>query len=137
MIVPIRLSVLCWLAVSASQSAWATGATAAAAPDLGTLFYTPAERQAITRAHQPQQGEVGVVTTTIHLSGVVARAAGKGTAWLNGQSVAEGKPSNTRIRGTDVLIDGKRLRVGESVDTSTGARSDVVPHGAVTIRSRN
>jgi hypothetical protein len=102
--------------------------------DLETLFYTPAERQAMTLRRSGQEGDAGVIAT--RLTGVVHRAGGKGTVWVNGKAYPEGSPGTGAIKGVDAVVDGRRLRVGEGIDTATGARVDVVTPGAVTPRRK-
>jgi hypothetical protein len=111
-----------------SVPAWATDEL----PALDTLLYTPAQRQAIVRARQGLS-EVQVQSTVQRLSGVVRRADSRGTVWLNGQALPEGAQSTPRIVGVDAVVRGKRLRVGESVDELSGAKTDVVAPGAVTV----
>ena len=105
-------------------------------PELGTLFYTAQERQAIIRARQSaksgQQGADAPIVTTTQLSGIVRRADRRGTVWINGQPHAEGSAAAGVLRSRDTtVLGGHRLRVGESVDTLSGARGDVVMPGAV------
>ena len=76
---------------------------------LGTLLYTPAQRLAMVQARQGPRGTAQSPGTqsrpsSTQLNGVVARARGRGTAWVN---------------------------VGESFDNGTGAKTDVVAPGAV------
>lgn len=99
--------------------------------ELQTLFYTPAQRQEMSHA---RQGLAGIAeATSTRLNGVVHRAAGKGTVWLNHQPHREGSPPGGPIRGVDALVDGRQLRVGESVDKVSGERTDVLVPGAVRV----
>lgn len=110
---------------------------------LNTLLYTPEQRQAIERsrlgARDAAGGTVAAASkssssTTTRLDGVVARERGKGTAWINGEPVAQGASPSTVIVGTEAVVEGHRLRVGESFDNSTGAKSGVVAPGEVSQR---
>lgn len=117
-------------AVLALQS---TVAAMDAPPELGTLFYTVTQRLEISRARRPEaSSEKSDVT---YLQGVVRRSRGNGTVWLNGESLPEGQSRTPPIKGVDAVVDGKRLRVGQSVNKSSGARSDIVAPGAVTLGS--
>ncbi len=103
---------------------------------LGTLLYTPAQRLAIGQARQGPRGTANTNAlqsrpSSTQLNGVVARDRGKGTAFVNGEAVAQGASPTTLIRGTEAVIEGQRLRVGESFDNGTGAKTDVVAPGAV------
>ena len=119
-----------WGGACASGSAWALESTGA---ELDTLFYSPAQRADIVGARQPQSG-VSVFGTVQQLTGVVRRSGGKSTVWVNGKPMPEGAAKTPPVQGVDAVVDGKRLQVGESVDTLTGARGDVVTPGAVTVR---
>lgn len=99
--------------------------------ELQTLFYTPAQRQEMSRARLGLTGTQEAAST--RLDGVVLRAAGKGTVWLNQQAHREGQAPAGPLRGVDALVDGQRLRVGERVDKTSGERTDVLAPGAVQV----
>lgn len=105
---------------------------------LGTLFYSSAERAAIIALRQTQLGVVSNPGTSISVGGLVRRASGKGAAWINGQMVAEGHAVESAgvpvIEARQVIVDGHPVRVRETVDIESGARSDALPAGAVSIR---
>ena len=98
---------------------------------LQTLFYTPAQRQEMSRARLGLTGAQEATST--RLDGVVLRAAGKSTVWLNQQAHREGQAPAGPLRGVDALVDGQRLRVGERVDKTSGERTDVLAPGAVQV----
>ena len=105
---------------------------------LGTLFYSPAERTAITGDRQQAPG-APARSSRLKVSGVVTREHGNSTAWVNGQVVREGQPAPsaspvTMHRG-GVTLDGSPVRVGETLDLMTRERGDIVAPGAVTLRS--
>lgn len=103
------------------------------AEQLGTLFYSPAERAAITSGREEKGG--AVIPASLKLGGIVKRETGKGTVWLNNQPLNEGQSvplaSTPSITATGIHIDGKAVRVGETVNLVTGERSDILPPGAV------
>jgi hypothetical protein len=101
--------------------------------DLDTLFYTPAQRADIIGVRQGQASG-SLFGTVQQLTGIVRRSNGKSTVWINGKAQQEGNPKAPPIKGVDAVVEGQRLRVGESVDSLTGARADVVAPGAVTIK---
>lgn len=101
---------------------------------LDTLFYTPAQRQEIKRARQPNTE--AQPSTTVRLSGVVRRNDRRGTVWVNNKALPEGDANTPRILGVDAVVEGQRLRVGESLDTLSGTRVDLVAPGAVTVQSQ-
>jgi hypothetical protein len=129
----LRAGLLMLWAASVGTSAWALETTL---PELDTLFYSPAQRADIVGARQPQSG-TSVFGTVQKLSGVVRRSGGNSTVWVNGRAMPEGAAKTPAVQGVDAVVDGKRLRVGESVDALTGARADVVAPGWVTLRSPN
>ena len=105
---------------------------------LGTLFYSSGERAAIVALRQTQSGVVTKTSTSIFVGGLVRRASGKGSAWINGQVVAEGHAVASAgvpvIEARQVVVDGHPVRVRETVDIESGARSDALPAGAVSVR---
>lgn len=105
---------------------------------LGTLLYSPAERAAIVAARRGEQGEVMGSGTSVSVSGLVKRGRQKSTAWINGQTVAEGQPVPSAgvpaIEARSVTIDGRSVRVRETLDLESGARTDALPQGAVSVR---
>ena len=115
---------------------WA-GAAQAAEPLMGTLFYSPAQRRAITAARKRPGNESASVPliapkpSMTRLDGVVARERAHGTAWVNGEPLAQGAAKAPRILGLDAVVEGRRLRVGESVNSTTGTKTDIVAPGAV------
>jgi len=110
---------------------------------LGTLFFSPEERAAIVagrssgesssaaipphttsqpvpRAQEASSSGTTAASVRYTLSGVVKRGGGKSVIWLNGQPVEEatlgkGKPT-VSLSGEQVVIEGRRVRVGESVE---------------------
>jgi hypothetical protein len=118
-----------WLAVPAhAQTPPASG--------VQTLLYSPEQRAAITRQrHGAGTADTAkVADSVLRLDGVVRRANRKGTAWVNGQAMPEQAAQSPRLTGQGAVVNGQALRVGESVDTTSGTRQDVVQPGAVKVR---
>ena len=105
---------------------------------LGTLFYSPAERAAIVVARRGEQPGAISSGTAVSVTGLVKRGGQKSTAWINGQTVAEGQGIPAAgvpvISNNSVTIDGQSVRVRETLDLESGARTDALPQGAVSIR---
>jgi hypothetical protein len=101
--------------------------------NLGTLFYSPGERQDIRLGRLLQSDALRgpAPPTSAHLQGVVSNRANKGTAWINGQALPKGEPGAPHIRGVDAVLKGQRLRVGESLDLNSGVVRDTIAPGAV------
>jgi hypothetical protein len=108
---------------------------------LGTLFYSPAERSAIVSARKGEISSAAAASaiTTLVLTGVVKRSGQKGTVWINGQPMAEGQAIPAAgvplLETGRVIIDGKPVRVREGLDVESGARTDALPPGAVSVKS--
>ncbi|MGE0859562.1 MAG: hypothetical protein AB7I01_16290 [Gammaproteobacteria bacterium] len=123
---------------------------AAPAAELGRLFLTPAERQAIDAAlaarHPPLGAapppQVSAVSDTegapgtppaptqgpVTVNGYVARSAGAPTVWVNGSDAAAGRLSPPRADGRRVAVPlgtGQvSLKPGQSFDPDTRRVSD-------------
>jgi hypothetical protein len=105
----------------------------AQAETLGTLFYSPAERAALIAARS------GIAQTAIYtLNGITLRGAGKSVAWINGHAATQVPPDPvipTLVIHTDhVLIEGKVIKVGESLDINSGQRTLRLPEKSVRVK---
>jgi len=124
----------------------------ARAQQLGRLFFTPEQRDALDarrKARLPDKPAAAAapVSPTTRIDGVVQRSRGKSTLWVDGTAVPDGtQPEGLRVRrGSDpgrvtvtVVESGQRidLRVGETVDRATGEVKDVIGDGEVRISRR-
>ena len=133
-----RFSKLTVLATVLAGSALATATAVQPGERVNTLFYSPAERTSIERSRQGQEQSAAPVNNLMTVNGVVKRNHGNSTAWVNGQAIQEGQPAPPANRvttsGLGATLDGRPVRVGETLDLSTQERSDIVAPGAVTIR---
>jgi hypothetical protein len=117
------------------------------AEELGRLFFTPEQRQALDarrRARMPDRPSAPMVTSpTTRLDGYVQRGNGKSTVFVNGEAVPESAPEAPRIGGSRATVNvgesGARtaLKPGETLDRGTGEVRDVVPEGQVRIERRS
>lgn len=132
----IRRPLMRWTATALLSQTLVAGAVPMG--DLPTLFYTPLERQAISAGRLPASavGDMAEPASTTQLNGIVRRAAGKGTVWVNDKPVPEGTSPAGRIQALGAVVDGRRMLVGESVDLISGARTDVVAPGAVRLQNK-
>lgn len=124
------------------------GAGPAAAQELGRLFFTPEQRAALDArraARLPDKPAAVAESPTTRVDGYVKRSSGKSTVWVDGEALPDGlQLEGLRVqRGNDptrvtVTIgeDGRRIemRVGETLDRSTGEVKDVIGDGEVRIR---
>lgn len=105
---------------------------------LGTLFFSPAERTAQTLARGGKSEREGTPLAVLTVSGLVYRPRNKGTVWLNEQPYPEGQPippaGAPQIAANGIALAGRLVRVGETLDLTGGARSDLLPDGALRIR---
>jgi hypothetical protein len=122
----------------------------AAAQELGRLFFTPEQRAALDQrraARLPDKPAVVQESPTTRVDGFVARSSGRSTVWVDGEPLAEGtQPEGLRVlRGRDptrvTVTFGEQerrveLRVGETVDRSTGEIKGVVGNGEVRVERR-
>jgi len=100
---------------------------------IGTVFYSNAERATLVAARS------GITQTAVYsVTGIIRRGAGKSVAWVNGRAVTE-TPQDpiipTLIIGRDhVMVEGKPIKVGESLDILSGQRVLRLPEKAVRVR---
>ncbi len=116
------------------------------AQDVGRLFFTPEQRQALDarrRARLPDRPNAPVNTSsTTRLNGYVSRENGKSTVWVNGEPLPETASEAPRIGGSGRVTvnveSGARanLRPGEVLDRGTGEVKDVLGNGEIRIERR-
>jgi len=126
---------------------------AAQAQELQRLFFTPDQRTALDarrNARVPDKpADAPVVESPLtRVDGVVRRSGGKSTVWVNGETIPESaQPGSPKISPTggnpgEVSIPAgegaqpKDLRVGESLDRSSGEVSDLIGTGEIKIGPR-
>ena len=121
------------LAVPMKAAAPVSSSPEASWPGLDTLFYAPAERSAMVLERSDAGGQDA--RRPARLDGIVQRDRGHGTSWINHRAVAEHQPAApgapTRISADAIVLDGRHLRVGETLDLATGVRTDLVAPGAL------
>lgn len=136
----LLLLIACLLAAPASQ-----------AQELGRLFFTPDQREALDarrKARVPDKAAAAtVVSPTTRLDGYVKRSTGPSTVWVNGEGLLETSPEAPRIGATQrddgrvsigvgVGDGGARigLRPGETLDRSSGEVRDVIGDGEIRVQ---
>jgi hypothetical protein len=74
-------------------------AAAAHAADLGTLFYSPAERERLDRLRrgEPAQAAARAGDARHAVTGFVQRSDGRGVVWIDGRPVVVDGPGAKRI----------------------------------------
>ena len=102
--------------------------SASSAQELGRLFFTPEQRQALDarrKARVPDKPAATVASPTVRLDGYVKRSGGRSTVWVNGE------PTDDSPR----LPDGSEGRVSINVGEG-GGRIPMKP-GQVLDRGNN
>lgn len=123
----------------------------AAAQELKRLFFTPEQRAALDerrKARLPDKPSAPASDSPVtRVDGYVKRSGGRSTVWLNGEPLVEGvQPEGLQLRrGSDpsrvrVIVGEDRLsvdlRIGQSVDRSSGEVKDVIGDGQVRVERR-
>jgi hypothetical protein len=113
------------------------------AQDLGRLFFTPEQREALDsrrKARVPDKPAAAmVVSPTTRVDGFVKRSGGPSTVWVNGEALPEGSGDAPRIAPSlsVTLGEGGRrtaLKPGEVLDRGTGEVRDVIGGGEIRVR---
>jgi hypothetical protein len=115
---------------------------ALAAQEMGRLFFTPEQREALDarrRARVPDKPAAAplVASPTTRLDGYVTRSDGKHTVWVNGDTADDSAP---QADGRVPVPAGDsrarvRLKPGQVLDRGTGAVTDVLgERGEVRVR---
>lgn len=106
-------------------------------PTIGRLFHTPEERQNLDRLRDNGGAKETAALERISLDGVVKRANGKSTTWVNGvahhesdrpQGILVGGKRSEPTTASVLLSSGKevRLKPGQSYDVKSESLQDVI-----------
>lgn len=114
---------------------------AAAAEDLGRLFFTPQQRQELDRRRAANIQETATVIqeSTLTLQGQVSRSGGKTTTWVNAMpqndTYSSSDPARATIQtgeeGTNV-----ELKVGQTFDRVRGETRDGLGGGQIKVNKQ-
>ncbi|MCC6212184.1 MAG: hypothetical protein IT513_14195 [Burkholderiales bacterium] len=120
-----------------------------AAQELGRLFFTPEQRAALDarrKARVPDKPAAvpQVESPVTRVNGVVQRAGGRSTVWVNNEAIQESAQAD--VQGTPRPAGGGRvtvplgeggsgvqMRVGESLNRGSGEISDIVGKDGVKV----
>jgi hypothetical protein len=107
-------------------------AAPAAADDLGRLFLTPQERRELDRrrASNVVERETSPAESLVTVNGHVTRSSGKTTTWINGVAHDDTYGGRDPAR---VGVQGRSVKVGETLDRSRGAVHDPLQGGEIRI----
>lgn len=127
----------------------AAAAGPVAAQELGRLFFTPEQRDALDarrRARLPDSPVAATPSRATRIDGYVRRSSGHSTVWLNGTALAEGSPSEevrAFLRRDDPgrvslsVGDGGpsvNVKIGATLDHGSGEARDLIGDGRIRIR---
>lgn len=115
---------------------------AAESQELGRLFYTPAQRQDLDRRRTSNTTQAAVATVIedrVTANGRVTRSSGPSTTWINGQP--QDDPLRERNAATVTLPPEENqpsvsLKIGETLDRTSGEKRDGLGGGSISIRRR-
>lgn len=118
-----------------------SAATWAQTEPLGRLFFTPEKRAALDRQRQLNLTQVREATDenpVLTVNGLVRRSGGRSTTWVNGAAVDETNaiPGTTVStgQGATVNVGERKLKVGESLNQTTGEKEDVLGGGQIRVQ---
>lgn len=111
------------------------------AQELGRLFFTPPQREALDarrRARVPDKPAATplVISPTTRLDGYVRRSDGRSTVWVNGDTADDSAPQADGRVPLPVDSGARvRLKPGQVLDRGSGEVSDVLgPSGEIRVR---
>jgi hypothetical protein len=115
-------------------------APAAAAEELGRLFFTPQQRQDLDRRRATNRAEEEapqIKEGPLTLEGHVQRSSGKTATWINGVPQYDSHASRDPARVTvvpNIGEPGVSLKVGEIYERMSGQVRDDLGGGKITVR---
>ena len=116
--------------------------SAVQAQELGRLFFTPEQREALDarrRARVPDKPAAApvVASPVTRVDGYVKRSTGPSTVWVDGEALTDTAPDGGRVP-VNAGEGGPRARLkpGESLDRGNGAVRDVIGDGEIRIQRK-
>jgi len=112
---------------------------AAAAEELGRLFFTPQQRQDLDRRRATNRAEEEapqIKEGPLTLEGRVQRSSGKTTTWINGVPQFDSHPGRDPARITVVPNEGDpgvSLKIGQVYERASGTVRDPLQGGQVRV----
>jgi hypothetical protein len=109
--------------------------SAAAADNLGRLFFTPQQRQDLDRRRQANIQESAVtVNSSLTVNGQVSRSRGKNTVWINGVPQENTRRPLDPARVVLPAAEGEpsvNLKIGQTLDKVRGRVKDSIEGGQI------
>ncbi len=117
-------------------------AGAAQAEELGRLFFTPEQRQALDarrKARLPDRPAAAVASPTVRLDGYVRRSSGRSTVWVNGEATDDTSRLPSTSDGRVGVRTGEgsgrvELKPGQTLDRGNGEVRDGIGGGEIKVR---
>jgi|SRR6267142_5793012 len=114
------------------------GNSAAAAENLGRLFFTPQQRQDLDRRRQANIQESAVtVNNSLTVNGQVSRSHGKTTVWINGVPQESTRrpldPARVSLPSGqgDTAESSVNVKIGQTLDKVRGKVKDPIEGGKI------
>jgi hypothetical protein len=109
---------------------------AAAAENLGRLFFTPQQRQDLDRRRQANIQESAVTAnSSLTVNGQVSRSGGKNTVWINGVPQENSRRPSDPARVTLPAGEGEsasvNVKIGQTLDKVRGKVKDPIEDGKI------
>ena len=112
-----------------------TAGPAAAAENLGRLFFTPQQRQDLDRRRQANLQESAVTANSfVTVNGQVSRSYGRTTVWINGVPQESARKPRDPARVTLPGGEGEssvNLKIGQTLDKVRGEVKDPIQGGKI------
>jgi len=109
--------------------------SAAAAENLGRLFFTPQQRQDLDRRRQANiQESAATANSQVTVNGQVSRSHGKNTVWINGVPQENTRRPSDPTRVSVPAGEGESsitVKIGQTLDRVRGEVKDPMGTGAV------
>jgi hypothetical protein len=112
----------------------------AAAYELGRLFFTPEQRQALDRRRATNRAEEEAPQVTegpLILDGHIERSSGRTTTWINGVPQYDENPAGRDAAQVTVVPNpgepGVSLKVGQTYERASGEVSGILNGGEITV----
>ena len=127
----------------------AAAAGPASAQQLGRLFFTPEQRDALDarrKARLPDKPAASAPLRSTRVDGYVLRSGGKTTVWVNGEAIPQGSRADEMralVRGdapgrASVSVGESRqrveLKIGATLDHGSGEARDLIGDGKIRVR---
>ncbi len=112
------------------------------AEELGRLFFTPEQRQALDarrKARVPDKPAAAVASPTLRLDGYVKRSGGRSTVWVNGEATDDTPRIPPTSDGRVPVSIGEAtgrigLKPGETLDRGSNEVRDGIGGGEIRVR---